>query len=74
MLEGLDGVHWERLQHAANAALDPTEFARLDAFVSAAAGRDPQGIGHLRLAAQTFGAWDPETVAEAARSGLLELA
>jgi uncharacterized protein (DUF362 family) len=41
----------------------------LDAFVSAAAGRDPQGIGHIRLAAETFGAWDPQLCAEAVRSG-----
>jgi uncharacterized protein (DUF362 family) len=46
----------------------------LDAFAAALAGRDPQGVGHLRLAAETFGAWDAEVCAEAARSGTSVLA
>lgn len=42
----------------------------LDAFATCLAGRDPGGIGHLRLAAETFGAWDPAVCAEAAQSGI----
>jgi uncharacterized protein (DUF362 family) len=45
----------------------------LDAFVAATAGRDPLGIGHIRLAAETFGAWDAGTRAEAVRSGMVAL-
>ena len=29
-----------------------------------------QKVGHLRLAAQTFGAWDPQICADAAQSGI----
>lgn len=46
----------------------------LDAFVAATAGRDPHGIGHIRLAAETFGAWDPQLCSEAARSGTIAFA
>ncbi len=42
----------------------------LDAFAASLAGRDPQSIGHLRLAGQTFGAWDPALCAAAATSGV----
>jgi uncharacterized protein (DUF362 family) len=42
----------------------------LDAFATILAGRDPDGIGHLRLAGQTFGAPDLQTCTEAARSGI----
>jgi uncharacterized protein (DUF362 family) len=42
----------------------------LDAFASQVGGRDPDGIGHLHLAAQTFGGWDPRTCLEAERSGI----
>lgn len=42
----------------------------LDAFATALSGRDPNSVGHLRLAAQTFGGWDPQTCADAERSGV----
>ena len=42
----------------------------LDAFVSAAGGRSPDSIGHLRLAAHTFGGWDPGTCQNADQSGI----
>lgn len=42
----------------------------LDAFACALAGRDPGTVGHLRLAAQNFGGWDPATCADAAESGI----
>jgi len=34
------------------------DVVALDAFATALAGRDPAQVGHVRLAAQTFGAWD----------------
>jgi uncharacterized protein (DUF362 family) len=34
----------------------------LDAFATALAGRAPESVGHLRLAAETFGAWDEQAV------------
>jgi uncharacterized protein (DUF362 family) len=37
----------------------------LDAYAAALAGRDPNGIDHLRLAARTFGGWDEQAVAAA---------
>lgn len=46
------------------------DLVLLDACVSAAAGRDPQTVGHLRLAAQTFGDWDELACAEAVQSGI----
>ena len=46
----------------------------LDAFASALYGRDPASVGHLRLAAETFGDWDPSTVAAAVSSGLTMMA
>jgi uncharacterized protein (DUF362 family) len=42
----------------------------LDAFAAKVAGRDPEAIGHLRLAAQTFGMWDEQAVALAGQCGL----
>jgi hypothetical protein len=42
----------------------------LDAFAAATAGRDPEAIGHLRLAAQTFGMWDEQAVALAGQCGM----
>jgi uncharacterized protein (DUF362 family) len=42
----------------------------LDAFATCLAGRDPESVGHLRLAGETFGAWASLTLAEAERSGI----
>jgi uncharacterized protein (DUF362 family) len=52
------------------AAFASEDTISLDAFAVALAGRDPSSVGHLRLAAQTFGTWDAQTCAEAARSGI----
>jgi len=50
----------------ASASKQPLE---LDAFVVALVGWDPNDIGYLKLAAETFGPWSGETVAQARRSG-----
>jgi hypothetical protein len=42
----------------------------LDAFATALAGRDPQSVGHLRLAGDVFGSWGAEITAEAEGSGI----
>jgi len=42
----------------------------LDAFATVIGGRAPDSIGHLRLAAQTFGGWDTRTCDEASASGI----
>ncbi len=41
----------------------------LDAYLTTAAGRPPEGIGHLRLAAETFGAWDAAACQQARHTG-----
>jgi len=51
----------------ASASKQPLE---LDAFVTALVGRDPNDIGYLKLAAETFGPWSGETIAQARRSGI----
>ncbi len=51
-------------------ALASEDPVTLDAFATALAGRDPQSVGHIRLAAQTFGAWDPRTCSDAQQSGI----
>ena len=51
-------------------ALASEDTVSLDAFAAAIGGRDPESVGHLRLAAQTFGAWDPQICADAAQSGI----
>lgn len=42
----------------------------LDAFATALHGCDPNSVGHLRLAAQTFGVWDERVCVDAERSGI----
>jgi uncharacterized protein (DUF362 family) len=51
-------------------ALASQDTVSLDAFATALSGRDPGSVGHLRLAAQTFGAWDEQTCADAEKSGI----
>ncbi len=46
------------------------DIVSLDAFATALYGRDPNSVGHLRLAAQTFGAWDEQLCVEAEQSGI----
>lgn len=50
------------------------DLLALDAFAATTAGRDPASVGHLRLAAETFGPWDEITCAEAQASGIHVLA
>ena len=51
-------------------AMASEDTVSLDAFAAAIGGRMPDTVGHLRLAGQTFGAWDPRTCEEAERSGI----
>jgi uncharacterized protein (DUF362 family) len=59
-----------RLVPGSGFAFASEDLVALDACATAAAGRDPLTVSHLRLAAQTFGAWDEQACAEAAQSGL----
>ncbi len=61
----------ERTQvlEGSGSAFASQDIVSLDAFVTAVCGRDPHSVGHLRLAAQTFGEWNPQVSEEAARSG-----
>jgi len=58
------------LLHGRGAVFASQDLVALDACSTAAAGRDPRSVSHLRLAAQTFGEWDEAACAEAAASGL----
>jgi uncharacterized protein (DUF362 family) len=51
-------------------ALGSEDILSLDAFATTLGGKDPAAVDHLRLAAQTFGAWDARTCAEAKASQL----
>jgi uncharacterized protein (DUF362 family) len=42
----------------------------LDAFATAIAGLDPESACYLKLAAQTFGSWDPHILADARLTGV----
>jgi uncharacterized protein (DUF362 family) len=44
----------------------------LDAVVSSHVGVNPNGVGYLKLAAQSFGEWDDEAVAQAAKQSLTQ--
>ncbi len=59
-----------RVCSGSGTALASEDPVALDAFATALAGRDPQSVGHIRLAAQTFGAWDPRTCEDARESGI----
>lgn len=69
-------VYWETEEEGAR--IDPgcgmvfasEDTVSLDAFAAIISGRDPDSVGHLRLAAQTFGAWDLQAYTEAAQSGI----
>jgi uncharacterized protein (DUF362 family) len=50
--------------------LASADMVTLDATAAAIAGRAPDSIGHLRLAAQTFGSWDPTAVKDASLSDI----
>jgi uncharacterized protein (DUF362 family) len=46
------------------------DLVSLDAFATSLFGRDPESVGHLRLAAKTFGAWDGKLLEDASKSGI----
>jgi uncharacterized protein (DUF362 family) len=51
-------------------AMASEDTVSLDAFAAVIGGRMPDSVGHLRLAAQTFGSWDMETCEEAMQSAI----
>lgn len=51
-------------------AMASEDTVSLDAFAAFAGGRTPDSVGHLRLAAQTFGGWDPHIGEEVEQSGI----
>jgi uncharacterized protein (DUF362 family) len=51
-------------------AMASEDVVTLDAYATTLAGRAPQSVGHLLLAAQTFGAWDAPSCAAAEHSGI----
>jgi uncharacterized protein (DUF362 family) len=59
-----------RIFPGSGAVFASEDTVSLDAFAVTLAGRDPASVGHLRLAAQTFGAWDDQTCTEAELSGI----
>ncbi len=62
-------LKWDTLENPGflSVSNDPLE---LDAFVTTLLGKDPHSIGYLRFAAETFGGWNEETVAQALESGI----
>jgi len=50
--------------------LGSEDCVRLDAFVAALEGKNPEEIGYLKLAAKHFGDWDEAELDEARRSGI----
>ncbi len=50
--------------------LGSEDCMKLDAFVAALEGKDPNKIGYLRLAASHFGGWDERDLEDARRSGI----
>jgi hypothetical protein len=59
-----------QLKPGCGAAFASEDVIALDAFATALAGRDPQSVGHLRLAGEVFGPWNAEITAEAEGSGI----
>jgi uncharacterized protein (DUF362 family) len=59
-----------RILPGCGAAFASEDTVSLDAFALAACGRDPDTVGHLRLAAQTFGGWDARVCADAESCGV----
>jgi uncharacterized protein (DUF362 family) len=68
-MRNLDTLEWETRENPGFVSAS-NETLELDAFVAALLGIDPGSVGHLRLAAETFGAWDEETVSRARESGI----
>ncbi len=69
---GYLGAEEERteVKPGCGAAFASRDIIALDAFATALSGRDPLGIGHLRLAGQVFGEWSPGLTAAAEESKL----
>ncbi len=78
----VDAIHTASIGRRAEDAIRPEiargkglllgcrDRVRLDAFVAALEGRNPSGIGYLKLAAETFGGWEAADIEAAGRSGL----
>ena len=68
-LRDLETMKWDILENPGffSGSNDPLE---LDAFVTALLGRDPHSVGYLRVAAETFGGWNEESVARGLESGI----
>jgi len=62
-------MKWDTLENPGflSGSNDPLE---LDAFVTALLGRDPHSVGYLKVAAETFGGWNKESVARGLESGI----
>lgn len=59
-----------KLLPGCGAAFASEDTVALDAFVAVLSGCDPGSVGHLRLAGQHFGFWDPQICEDAARSAI----
>lgn len=59
-----------RVHPGCGTAFASQDTISLDGFTASLGGRDPGSVGHLRLAAQTFGAWDDRVCQDAAQSGI----
>ena len=66
----MNSMERTRVLPGSGLVLASEDTVNLDAFACALAGRDPSSVGHVRLAAETFGGWDPATCAEVEASGL----
>lgn len=53
-----DETQGTQVRQGCGIAFAGEDIVALDAFVTASAGRDPAGVGHLRLAGETFGGWE----------------
>lgn len=62
-----DTMEWRNIENPGfmSASMEPVE---LDAFITGLLGTDPNDVGYLKLASETFGAWDDEAVNEGLRS------
>jgi uncharacterized protein (DUF362 family) len=62
-----DTMEWRNIENPGfmSASMEPVE---LDAVITGLLGTDPNDVGYLKLASETFGAWDDEAVDEGIRS------
>ena len=56
-----DTMEWKNIENPGfmSISIQPVE---LDAFIAGLLGTDPNDVGYLKLASETFGAWDDEVV------------